>query len=72
MSDPEIQHIANKNGVSAATILISYHINKAVVVLPKVTVPGPDTTDHCTVIAAPAVPGDALPFSVAPAGRVMV
>lgn len=35
MSDPEIQRIAEKNGVSAATILISYHINKGVVVLPK-------------------------------------
>ncbi|RAH52498.1 protein GCY [Aspergillus piperis CBS 112811] len=35
MSDPEIQQIADKNGVSAATILISYHINKGVVVLPK-------------------------------------
>ncbi|RAH72503.1 putative glycerol dehydrogenase (GCY1) [Aspergillus aculeatinus CBS 121060] len=35
MSDPEIQQIADKNGVSAATILISYHVNKGVVVLPK-------------------------------------
>lgn len=35
MSDPEIQKIANKNSVSAATILISYHVNKGVVVLPK-------------------------------------
>lgn len=35
MSDSEIQQIANKNGVSAATILISYHVNKGVVVLPK-------------------------------------
>lgn len=35
MSDPEIQEIAKKNGVSAATILISYHVNKGVVVLPK-------------------------------------
>ena len=35
MSDPEIQQIAEKNGVSAATILISYHVNKGVVVLPK-------------------------------------
>lgn len=35
MSDPEIQRIAEKNGVSAATILISYHVNKGVVVLPK-------------------------------------
>ncbi len=35
MSDPEIQQIANKNGVSAATVLISYHVNKGVVVLPK-------------------------------------
>ncbi|KAJ3549628.1 hypothetical protein NM208_g409 [Fusarium decemcellulare] len=35
MSDDEIQNIANKHGVSAATILISYHVNKGVVVLPK-------------------------------------
>ena len=35
MSDPEIQRIAEKNSVSAATILISYHVNKGVVVLPK-------------------------------------
>lgn len=35
MSDPDIQKIAEKNGVSAATILISYHVNKGVVVLPK-------------------------------------
>ncbi|KAL6922390.1 hypothetical protein FSST1_006416 [Fusarium sambucinum] len=35
MSDPEIQKIAEKNGVSAATILISYHVNKDTVVLPK-------------------------------------
>ena len=35
MSDPEIQRVAEKNGVSAATVLISYHVNKGVVVLPK-------------------------------------
>ncbi|KAL5330098.1 hypothetical protein ACEPPN_003622 [Leptodophora sp. 'Broadleaf-Isolate-01'] len=35
MSDPTIQDIAAKNGVSAATVLISYHVNKGVVVLPK-------------------------------------
>ncbi|KAJ4263380.1 hypothetical protein NW762_006199 [Fusarium torreyae] len=35
MSDPEIQKIADKNNVSAATILISYHVNKGTVVLPK-------------------------------------
>ncbi|KAL4749216.1 hypothetical protein BDW72DRAFT_214186 [Aspergillus terricola var. indicus] len=35
MSDPEIQQIAKKNGVSPATVLISYHVNKGVVVLPK-------------------------------------
>lgn len=35
MSDPEIQQIARKNGVSPATILISYHVSKGVVVLPK-------------------------------------
>lgn len=35
MSDPDIQQIADKNGVSSATILISYQVNKGVVVLPK-------------------------------------
>ncbi|KAL2410965.1 D-galacturonate reductase [Exophiala dermatitidis] len=35
MSDSEIQQIADRNGVAAATILISYHVNKGVVVLPK-------------------------------------
>ena len=35
MSDDEIKKIAEKNGVSAATILISYHVNKGVVVIPK-------------------------------------
>lgn len=35
MTDPEIKKIAEKNGVSAATILISYHVNKGTVVLPK-------------------------------------
>ncbi|PIG86542.1 protein GCY [Aspergillus arachidicola] len=35
MSDPVIQEIAKKNHVSAATILISYHVNRGVVVLPK-------------------------------------
>jgi glycerol 2-dehydrogenase (NADP+) len=35
MSDATIQEIAKKNGVSPATVLISYHINRGVVVLPK-------------------------------------
>ncbi|KAJ5279186.1 hypothetical protein N7478_004558 [Penicillium angulare] len=35
MSDSEIQEIAKKNGVSAATVLISYHVNRGVIVLPK-------------------------------------
>ncbi|KAL4970488.1 putative glycerol dehydrogenase (GCY1) [Aspergillus stella-maris] len=35
MEDPEIKGIAEKNGVSGATVLISYHVNKGVVVLPK-------------------------------------
>lgn len=35
MSHPEVQQVADKNGVSAATVLISYHVNKGVVVLPK-------------------------------------
>ncbi|KAF2148140.1 protein GCY [Myriangium duriaei CBS 260.36] len=35
MSDPDIKRIADKHGVSAATVLISYHVNKGVVVIPK-------------------------------------
>ncbi|KAJ6024353.1 hypothetical protein N7540_005150 [Penicillium herquei] len=35
MSDPAIQEIAEKNGVSPATVLISYHVNRGTVVLPK-------------------------------------
>ena len=35
MSDPVIQELAKKNDVSAATVLISYHVNRGVVVLPK-------------------------------------
>ncbi|KAM0723316.1 hypothetical protein Q7P37_001517 [Cladosporium fusiforme] len=35
MSDTKIQSIAQKYGVSAATILISYHVCKGVVALPK-------------------------------------
>ncbi|KAJ5106770.1 hypothetical protein N7456_003445 [Penicillium angulare] len=35
MSDSKIQEIAKKNGVSAATVLISYHVNRGVIVLPK-------------------------------------
>ena len=35
MADPEIQQIADKHSVSAATVLISYHAGKGVVALPK-------------------------------------
>lgn len=35
MSDRDIETIAKKHGVSAATILISYHVNKGTVVIPK-------------------------------------
>lgn len=35
MSDSEIQQIADKHNVSAATVLISYHACKGVVALPK-------------------------------------
>lgn len=35
MSDPDVQRIAEKHAVSAATVLISYHVNKGAVVLPK-------------------------------------
>ncbi|KAJ4269874.1 hypothetical protein NW762_001543 [Fusarium torreyae] len=35
ISDPEIQQIADKYHVSAATVLISYHVCKGVVALPK-------------------------------------
>lgn len=34
-SDPRIKELATKYDVSPATILISYHVNKGVVVLPK-------------------------------------
>ena len=37
MSDPAIQEIAKKNSVSPATVLISYHVNRGSVVLPKST-----------------------------------
>ncbi|CAI7614513.1 unnamed protein product [Penicillium manginii] len=35
MSEPVIQEIAKKNDISAATVLISYHVNRGIVVLPK-------------------------------------
>jgi len=35
MSDDDVQKIANRHGVSAATVLISYHICKGVVAIPK-------------------------------------
>lgn len=35
MSDSDIQRLAEEKKVSAATILLSYHVNKGVVVLPK-------------------------------------
>ncbi|BEJ12735.1 hypothetical protein CspHIS471_0211950 [Cutaneotrichosporon sp. HIS471] len=35
MSDPEITDIAEKHGVSAATVLISYHVNHGTVAIPK-------------------------------------
>ncbi|KAJ5714918.1 uncharacterized protein N7483_012099 [Penicillium malachiteum] len=35
MSDPAIQEIAKKNDVSPTTVLISYHVNRGTVVLPK-------------------------------------
>jgi glycerol 2-dehydrogenase (NADP+) len=35
LSDPEIAAIAKKYGVSAATILISYQVNRGCIVLPK-------------------------------------
>lgn len=35
VSDPEIGEIAKHNAVSAATVLISYHVNKGTVALPK-------------------------------------
>lgn len=35
MSDPEIEAVAAKYGVSPATVLISYHVNKGTVVIPK-------------------------------------
>ncbi|KAL4938696.1 hypothetical protein BDV06DRAFT_48751 [Aspergillus oleicola] len=35
VSDPAIQEIAKMNNVTPATVLISYHVNRGVVVLPK-------------------------------------
>ncbi|TDZ31473.1 D-galacturonate reductase [Colletotrichum spinosum] len=35
MSDPEIQQIADKHNVSAATVLISYHVSDGIAALPK-------------------------------------
>ncbi|GAA5851774.1 hypothetical protein JCM9279_004401 [Rhodotorula babjevae] len=35
LKDEEIQQIADKHGVSAGTVLISYQVNRGVVVLPK-------------------------------------
>ncbi|KAH6663318.1 protein GCY [Plectosphaerella plurivora] len=35
MSDPDVQRIAEKHSVSAATVLISYHVCKGVVAIPK-------------------------------------
>lgn len=37
MSESVVQEIAARNGVSAATVLISYHVNNGVAVLPKST-----------------------------------
>lgn len=52
MSDPEIKRIADKHGVSPATILISYHVNKGVVVLPK-SVSNDRISSNKTVISIP-------------------
>ncbi|KAM0190641.1 hypothetical protein ACHAPQ_007610 [Fusarium lateritium] len=35
MSDPEVKQVADKYNVSAATVLISYHICKGVIAIPK-------------------------------------
>jgi glycerol 2-dehydrogenase (NADP+) len=35
MSDDNVQNIANTHGVSAATVLISYHVCNGVVAIPK-------------------------------------
>lgn len=35
MSDPEIRRLAEEKKVSPATVLLSYHVNKGVVVIPK-------------------------------------
>ena len=37
VNDPHVQDIAKHHDVSPATILISYHVNKGVAVLPKST-----------------------------------
>jgi glycerol 2-dehydrogenase (NADP+) len=35
LGDDELLRIAKKNGVSPATVLISYQVNRGIVVLPK-------------------------------------
>lgn len=50
MSNPDIQKMADKYQVSAATILISYHVNDGVVVLPKSVNPE-RISDNLKVIA---------------------
>lgn len=53
MSDPEIQEIAQSKGVSPSTILLSYHVNKGVVVLPKSTTESRISSNRQTVVLSP-------------------
>ncbi|KAJ5939708.1 hypothetical protein N7466_002842 [Penicillium verhagenii] len=59
LSDPAIQEIAKKNDVSAATILVSYHVNRGVVVLPK-SIKESRIVSNSQVIALSSADMDAL------------
>jgi len=49
LADKELGEIASKHGVSVATILISYQVNRGIVVLPK-SVTKQRITDNLKVI----------------------
>ncbi|KAJ9111497.1 hypothetical protein QFC22_006524 [Naganishia vaughanmartiniae] len=49
LKDEELMKIAKKNGVSVATILISYQVNRGVVVLPKSVTPSRITDNLKTI-----------------------
>ncbi|KAJ2979020.1 hypothetical protein NQ176_g3499 [Zarea fungicola] len=53
LADETVSSIAKKHGVSGATILISYHVNKGCVVLPKSVTPS-RISDNLKVISLPS------------------